>query len=451
MPAGERTPAPYPESNPAEPACLRWLRRLVLAGLVVHAAFLSISVAGMQIGLGVSLGGLLALRIVSRRPVWARSGLDWPVLIFCGAAVLSIGLAALAGERPVGWHEGTLWRSMVSPIVIVSGLRAAEDGTEGGDRRRRALLVLTVWAVASLVPSALAWVQHYTGLDPLHALGLRRVAIRPPAVRDAGHFAAAGFFHWYQRLAHDLTPPLFLAAGLAAYGPLPRRQRLFFATTAVAAALAVALTTSRLAWVALAGGGLLLGLLGGRRIVRWVLPLAPVALLAAALVLPGARVRMLSAAAWNDNGDRMAIWKVCAAVVHDHPLTGVGWGNLPQRSAPYYARIAAWFPLHAWCHDSFFTALAEGGPLLLLATALYWLLLARVLGRQWRQGDGLSRAAAAGGLAGLAAMLVNSLGHDIFYSSEATYGLGFALGLAVALAGPPEPSPGDPAGVGGQA
>jgi O-antigen ligase len=399
----------------------------------------------------VSLGGLLALRIVGRRPVWAHTGLDLPLLIFCGAAALSIGLAALAGEPPVGWHEGTLWRSMLSPIIIVSGLRAADDGSESRNVRRLALLVLTVWAAASLVPSALAWVQHYTGLDPLHALGLRRVPVRPPAVRDAGHFAAAGFFRWYQRLAHDLTPPLFLVAGLAAYGPLSRRARLFLAATALAAALAVALTTSRLAWVALAGGGLLLGLLGGRRIVRWVLPLAPIVLVAAALILPGARERMLSAAAWNDDGDRMAIWKVCAAVVHDHPFTGVGWGNLPQRSEPYYARIAAWFPLHAWCHNSFFSALAEGGPLLLVATALYWLLLARVLWRQWRVGDGLARAAAAGGIAGLAAMLANSLGHDIFYSSEATYGLGFALGLAVALAGRPEQPVGPAAAVGGSA
>src|SRR6266545_6593522 len=99
------------ETTPlAAPAIQRALERLALAGVVVHAAFLSISVAGMQIGLGVALGALVLLRLTGRR-AWVRSGLDLPVLLLTGAAVLSIAVASLTGAPPVGWHEATQWRS----------------------------------------------------------------------------------------------------------------------------------------------------------------------------------------------------------------------------------------------------------------------------------------------------------------------------------------------------
>jgi O-antigen ligase len=218
---------------------------------------------------------------------------------------------------------------------------------------------------------------------------------------------------------------------VAAYGGLRGRARVLLGVGALAAAAAVVLTLSRAAWVTLLLGAVVVVLVAGRS-RRVALPLV-VAGAAAMALHPGvrARLRLLGTAEASD--DRRNIWRVCRAVVHDFPLTGVGWGNLPRRSIPYSDRLAPWNTLRAWCHDSFLTAWAEGGPLLFAAVAAFWVLLLRAFWR-WRSGDALARAASAGALAALLAMAANSLFHDIFYSSEAVFGLGFALAIAAALA-----------------
>ncbi|HEX8909050.1 MAG TPA: hypothetical protein VF805_07590, partial [Anaeromyxobacteraceae bacterium] len=56
------------------------LQRLAAVAVLAHAFFVPISVAGMQIALGVAAGALVALRLTGRK-VWARSGLDLPCLL----------------------------------------------------------------------------------------------------------------------------------------------------------------------------------------------------------------------------------------------------------------------------------------------------------------------------------------------------------------------------------
>ena len=409
------------------------LRQAAVAALAVHAAFLPISSAMMQLTLGALLGALAVLRLAGE-PVWARSPLDGPVLVMAGAAVLSVGLAALAGSPPVGFHEPSAFYLLTAPLMVLSALELpGRDGVANPDlARRRALAVLAVWAAAALVPSALAWAQHYWGLDLLNWLGLRRRTIRIPARGWPGRFAAVGFFTWYQRLAHNLTPPLLLAAAVALHGGVSRRARLLLGTAAAAAAAAVLLTVSRSSWLGMAAGGLVLAAASGRLASRAV-PLALAVAAAAALATPGLRARLSSAPA-AAIADRVPIWRACAAMVRDRPLLGVGYGSGPRRAAPYYDHLLPPDALRSSCHDSFLTAWVEGGPLLTAALALYWAGLLRAFWR-WRRGaEGLARAGSAGGLAILAAMFLNSLVHDVLYSTETMLGLGFALGIAAALA-----------------
>jgi hypothetical protein len=432
-----REAAPSPAS--AAPGLTAHQRRLVQVaalGVLAHALFLPISVAGMQIGLAFSVGALVLLRLTGRR-AWAHSPLDLPCLAMCGAAVASLGLGALAGSPPVGWFEATLWRSLLSPIIVLSAIEAARDGPgEGASCRRLALAALGVWAAASLLPSAIAWAQHWTGIDPLHVLGLREKAVTAKVPIYPDRFAAVGFFKWYQRLAHNLLPPLCLACAVAMHGKVSRRLRALLGLAVLAAAAAVVLTLSRAAWASLVLAVLVVAVLGVRT-RRWALPLA-LACSAAMMLHPGVRVRLSHLGAPGINDDRRAIWSVCRSAVEERPLTGVGWGNLPRRTAGHYDRLAATYPAplpRAWCHNSFFTAWAEGGPLLFAALVAYWALLFRAF---WfwrrRRDDDLSSAAAIGALAALVTMLASSLAHDIFYSSEATYGLGFAIAVAAALA-----------------
>ncbi len=429
--------APAPLPAPARARLERGLEAVAALGVLAHALFLPISVAGMQIALAFVAGALLALRLLGRR-VWARSPLDLPSFVLAAAAVGSLGLGALAGSPPVGWHEATLWRSFLAAPLLLSGIEvwagANPLAPRSGERGRSlALAALCVWAAASLLPSAIAWAQYFTGFDPLHALHLRSHPVRAVVPVFPGHFAAVGFFRWYQRLAHDLLPPLCLAGAVALHGAVRPRLRALLGVASLAAAAAVVLTLSRAAWVTLALAGAIVAVGGSRRLRRVALPLVVVGCLAMGLNA-GVRTRLAHLASPDATGDRQTIWRVCRAVVADHPLTGVGWGNFPRRSLPYWERLAPDYPLRAWCHDSFFSAWAEGGPLLFGALVAFWALLFVAFLRWRRRSDELGRAASVGALAALAGMLANSLAHDILYSSEAMFALGFALAVGAALA-----------------
>jgi O-antigen ligase len=423
------------ENLPASPPdrATRALEGLVFAGAAAHALLLSISTAGMYIGLAVALGALvlLAARGV---PARSRGRLDLPVLLLAGGAVFSVIAGWLAGSTPFDWRKSTSWFVVLSPLVLYSaialprarGAPAAED-----EVRRRALWLLGAWAAGSFAPSALAWAQYATGFDPLFALGLRSAPVIAPAPMGDGHFAAVGFFRWYTALAHNLLPPLCVAFAVALHGGTPARLRWLLGLAVLGASAAIVLTVSRAAWATLVGGVLLAVLLGGRG-WRWALAIAVAAGLGAA-AHPALRARVAAIGERQAISDRQLIWSVCGEMVRERPLTGWGWGNVPRASAPYWDRIAPEFPLRAWCHDAFFTAWAEGGPVLAGALAAYWVLLLAAFWR-WRRAGGLAGAAAAGALAGLAATLVNSLVHDVFHSAESALGLGFAIAVAAALA-----------------
>jgi O-antigen ligase len=368
---------------------------------------------------------------------WRHTPLDAPTLLISAAAVLSIGLAALAGSTPVGWHGATLWRSFLSPLVVLSAISVEAPGERGTDVKRRALAVVAVWAGAAVLPSVLAWFQFETGVDLLREWGLRHRVIRPYAPGSPGKFAAIGFFGWYTLLAQNLTCPLALVGGLVFHARLSPRARALFGAAAVLIASAVALTLSRIAWVALAAAAAAIAALGGRARARVAVPAVAAAFLAMAAAQPALRNRLVSALAPSMNEDRMQIWGVCAAVIRDYPLTGIGWGNLHPRVSAYYDRLAPWALTRAGCHNVFYTLWAEGSLLLFSAGVLYWVLLARAFWRWLRTAPGpLERGAAAGALAALLALFLNGLFHDVFYSSEPMYALGFALGVGAVLAAP---------------
>src|SRR5690606_11070679 len=405
------------EAASARDRAARWLETIARGGLYVHAAFLPLSIAGMQLGLVVAALCLLGLALAGRR-VWYRSELDLPFLALLGAVLF------WPWDAPIGLR---LYRTFLAPIVIASVL-----GLRPATMRREALRLLAVWAGFALLPSLLAWAQFFWGVDLLHALGMRAEPIRPSVPLYRERFAATGFFTWYIRLAHNLTTPLCVLAGVAIYGGLERRRRaLAFAAAALVAA-AVFLTFTRTAWFGLALAALILAAFGGwRRLWRAGAVLAVVGALLLA-VQPGFRNRVLSTLSGQRNQDRVGIWQTCAAVARDHAGVGIGYGNMPTVGQPYFDRISPRTQprFRAWCHNTFFTAWVEGGVVYLAAAVLLWLWLGLAFVRRARGADALGRAACAGGLAALGALGVNALAHDVFYASETMYALGFAMALA---------------------
>jgi hypothetical protein len=433
-------PEPVPPLSPRAAARGAWLARLVSLGLAVHAAFLPISIPGVQIGLGTAVVGLVALAASGRR-AWSPTVLAVPVAVLCAGALAALAIPWAAGLPPLHAGDFLFWRGFAAPLAVVLALEAgAGGGADAEAPRRRALAFVAIWAAAAIVPACVTWLQVRTGFDPQYALGLHRAPRRIPAPSAPGRFAATGFFASYIRLSYAMLIAASFAGALAFLAQLRARWRVLFGASALAAAASVALSGSRAAWAALAVAAVTLALLGGSRASRVAAPVVLLVALASGLLAPGLRARLSRLESVESfeavNGDRAMTWRVCRELVREHPLTGVGFNALPQRIDAYFERFAPVGTTRDRCHDLLYSAWAEGGPLFAGAVAAWWLLLLRGFRRLRRGADALGRAATAGVLAGLAAMFVMSLVHDTLWASEAAFGLGALLGAGEVLARP---------------
>ncbi len=381
---------------------------LAYAGLLGHAFFVPISIAGMQIALAVAAAGVLLL---PPRPL--RSPLDWPALAFVLAAILS-DLVTREGMPPLA--SATLWRSLLGFFVVFHAVRALP---------REAPLRAVYCACAGLaLSSVVGLVQYRTGVDLVYLMHLRpeHALVEAPGV--PGRFGAMGFFTSRLTVGHNATVLSALLVGALAAGAVPRRRLLVVAGAAVLGLAAVAVTFDRAAYLGVGAAAAVVALCSRSR-VRWaLLPALGVMLLLAALH-GGIRERFTSSFSAGANSDRVFIWSTATQIIRDHPLAGIGFANYPKVCNRYYDRVNPSFGMRTWAHNLELSTLAEMGPLGL--AALFWLLLAAVVALARR----LDQPLATGGLAALAALFVIAQAHDVLYDTKVMYALWLALGLGL--------------------
>jgi len=382
---------------------------LALAGLAGHAFFLPISIAGMQVSLGVAAAGIL---LAPPRPL--RTPLDVPALVFIGIAILS---DAFAPSGSPGLAAATLWRSVLGFFVVAHGLRVVPA-------RSRWWLVMCLSA-GLLSASLVGLVQYRTGIDIVHLLGLRAEPALVAAPGVEGRFGAMGFFTSRLTFGHNATVVLATLAGALVTGTLPRWAKASVAAISVIGVAAVAITFDRAAYLALAIAGVLLAFRSANRRA----PIVVAAVAALAILHPGVRGRLGSAFSGSANADRLFIWSRALEIIRDHPLRGVGFANYPLVCGPYYDRVDPSFPMRTWAHNLELSTLAEMGAVGLVA--LLWLLIAaaRMVLRS-------TSPFASGALAALAAWFIIAQAHDVIYDTKVMYALWFSLALG-ASPGPP--------------
>ena len=379
---------------------------LVSAGLAAHAFFVPISIAGMQIALGVATVGLL---LAWERP--ARTPLDLPLAALVLVAVLS---DLFSPYGPPAWEAATLWRSALGYLVVVHGLRLC------GKPER-----LLLFAAAGVALSAVAGlVQYRTGLDLVHALGLRATVANVPAPGVPGRWGAMGFFTSRLTFGHNQAVLVSLFLGALAGGALQGKRALAVGAASLLGLAAIAVTFDRAAYLGLCAAGLAVVLLAPSRARRVLVP-ALAALLLVAALQPAVRARFQSSFSGSSNADRVFLWQRAQEIIRDHPLRGIGFANYPRVCGQYYDRVDPQFFMRTWAHNLELSTLAELGPLGLLA--LFWLLGAAALALVRRRREPLALGAAAAA----AALFAIAQAHDVVYDTKVMYSLWLALGLAL--------------------
>ena len=378
---------------------------LIAAGLLGHAFFLSISIAGMQIALAVAVLGIL----IGPRPA-LRTPLTAPILAFVAIAIAS-DLVSAFGPPPLAF--ATLWRSAIGYFAVVFGLRSLSS-------RWPARLLLAAAAGLALA-SIVGLVQYRSGLDLVHALGLREQPAMVQAPGVPGRFGAMGFFTSRLTFGHNAAILVSLLAGALA----ARALRWPALVAALLGLAAVAVTFDRAAYLGLAVAAVVIAVRAGRRFAVVALLLA-----VAAALHPGVRGRFATSFSAASNADRTFIWARAREIVADHPLRGIGFGNYQRVCGAYYDRVNPAFPMRTWAHNLELSTLAETGPLGLAAMLWIWIAAAIAL---FRSQDPL----ATGALAAFAAFLVITQTHDLFYDTKVMYALWFAVGTALWREPPP--------------
>ena len=253
------------------------------------------------------------------------------------------------------------------------------------------------------------------------------------------------------------------AAQRAALGQIATLALAVASTLALAlASLALLLTASRGAWIGLAAGGLVAGVLAWRAsspgpasdrlipaVLAWLLPAALLLILAlafwAAVALPGfGRFFGAVAGAGSSAVNRAALWRDMLALAGDYPFTGSGLGATMMAFSTYVMLLHVGFITHA--HNLFLQiAIEQGLPGLAAFTALVGLALWALLdGLRRGPGRGFSLAA----IAALVALVVHGMVDAGLYASRLApvlfipAGFGLAAGFgARAAAGAAEPAP----------
>lgn len=234
---------------------------------------------------------------------------------------------------------------------------------------------------------------------------------------------------------------LFFLAYLA---NVPWRRAWWMLPGVAVTSAALAFTYSRNAWLGLAAGALGL-VLTARRTLRIVLILAAVLTLGAIAMPGGVTERVRSVVNLEDQTlrDRVAMWRSGLAMIADHPLLGVGPGEV-RTWYQQYRRPEAVRPSTGHLHNSAIQIAAERGLPTLVAWIWIWVVFFRegwrILGYADRASP-VRRALVCASLAGVAGFLVAGLFEHNFGDAEVAMVI-FALmaqpWVVLRDAGPPD-------------
>jgi O-antigen ligase len=327
---------------------------------------------------------------------------------------------------------------LARPFLVFSGLTllsATFSGNPGWsfwiarDLLRAATFVVVLLATRDTRHAVRLWQGFLVALSVMAAYGLSQgylCGTRPAAIPTAWLLEICthaqrvrGPFSIYMTFGGVLF--LGLLVFLAYLANMPWRRAWWMLPGAVVVLGALALTYSRNAWLGLAAG--VLGLvLTARRIVPIVAVLAA-ALALAAVAVPGEvaeRVRSVVNLEDQTLRDRVAMWRSGLAMIGDHPVLGVGPGEV-RAWYQHYRRPEAIRPSTGHLHNSPIQIAAERGLPALAAWVWLWVVFFRegwrILRRVGKQ-SAASRALVSASLAGVAGFLVAGLFEHNFGDAE---------------------------------
>ncbi len=356
------------------------LDRLNIALLVGFVASIQFSIAIAELLLALTACGWV-IGLIRNRERPAVPGFFWPIVAFSAASLLSV---VYSSDPVASWQP-------IKKLLLFVSVPVVYDLARG----RRASPVVDVIVSVGAASAAVGVVQY--GLLEYDFLGMRPRG-------SLGH---------YMTYSGLIMLVVCAAVGRLVFGA---KNRAWFALVMPALLVALAVTFTRSAWVGACVGVSLLFILRDFRLLGAV---PVIVALFFALAPESLSQRMVSTFDLQDptNRDRVAMLRMGAAIVRDHPWTGVG-PNMIERVYPQYRPADAVQVVNVHLHNVPMQIAAERG--LPALGAWVWLVLTMLVGlwRILRRGVVQERTLAATALAAVAAMLTAGVFEHNFGDSE---------------------------------
>jgi O-antigen ligase len=342
-------------------------RRLLQTGLVLLALFVPFSIAGASNAIGLGTVAWLLYSYSRRDRLYERLGRDGDVdarndpflfvsLLLVLSAVPSVFMSENLGRALADWRS--YWLLLVHFLVAAHARRVRVAGT--------AYWVLLASASASCL---VAFVQRAGGFD----LGVLHLA---PEHRAGGTLYTMTF-------AGILTQLVVFNAAVALGTRLGGRARALIALAALVQFVALLLTLTRGAWLAVIAGLVAVCLLIRNRTVAVAAVLLVAGLVAFTFVLGRDDGRALSitelleSRADRNVSTRLVLWDIAWKLFLEHPVTGVGMGDFETEAE---ARLAGRSVMTATdAHNAYLQVLATRGLVGFVPFLLFWFVLLREL------------------------------------------------------------------------
>lgn len=324
------------------------LARILAVLLVLFCLSAPWSIAIAQTSIVMALLVVIAALVLRRLRFVPLPWTLLAVLLFLGMQVLSIPLG-VHPERSLRCLRGS-W-VLLFPFLFWVALQS--------DSIRRSAYVAL--GISGALAGLYGIVQHFAGIDYLHGRALLENY-------GEGGFVAVGNLSSHLTYAGVLLPLVFLALG-SALAARERRGRVLWSIAALLLGLAIVFSFTRSAWIGLAGGLVLFGLMLGRR---------PALLTLSALVLAGLLFAIAEGALahrlvsiFDTSDPRWRLWETAILIWRDHPVTGAGLGSFKTLFPDY--RVAGEYFSTIHPHSDVLNHLVEAGLLGALAWIGIWI------------------------------------------------------------------------------
>lgn len=404
---------------------LKFSENLARFGLFLFVLFLPTSIAFSQTGLGFIIAAYLSETAARRQIRFVRSPLDLPFLCFIMATLISaiVAVNVHGNLKPLKTFFPTLFPMTVFYLV----LHTLED-------IKTLKKLITLLLVVTTLVAFYGIAQHFWTIDWFRLSGTKS-PLRTLEDTPGSPVRAVGTFSIYMTFAGQLIMVLSLVWSFILFDQ-SNRNKIPLIVSAVTMFFALLWTYTRSAWLGFALALLVLGYLRSRKLFLYLTLGTFAGILLIFLIQPSVLKRAESIFSFEQNMDRIYIWKSSLDMIRDYPITGIGQGNYNKLSREVYKKPYPFKnpPSHAHAHNNLIMITVDRGILGLLAFVWLWITIFRetlVTLKQIPPDRYYLHALILGCLAGFIAFFIQGFFENNFGDSEVAMLLWFLVGLVL--------------------